>query len=64
MMTTAIVKKWGNSQAVIIDRQVSKKMGLKEGQSVKIDIEPNVRISAFGKYKFLWPIERDRDREL
>ena len=65
MQTTAVVKKWGNSLGVVIDSKTTKKLGIKEGQEVKIDIEPNIRISAFGKFKFFkTPLERDRDREL
>lgn len=61
MLTTATVKKWGNSLGVIIDRQVSKKLGLKEGEQVQLDIEKNERISAFGKYPLLKSFERDHD---
>jgi len=61
MMATAVVKKWGNSLGIIIDSQTSKKIGLKEGQRVTIDIEPHVRTSAFGKYPFLKSFERDHD---
>ncbi len=62
MLTTAVVKKWGNSLGIIIDSQTSKKLRLKEGQQVHIDIEPTVRASAFGKYPSLKvPFERDHD---
>jgi antitoxin component of MazEF toxin-antitoxin module len=64
MLTTATVKKWGNSLGIVIDSQTSKKIGLKEGQAVNIDITPIKPVSAFGKYPNLKPIERDRDREL
>jgi antitoxin component of MazEF toxin-antitoxin module len=62
MLTTAVVKKWGNSLGIIIDSQTSKKIGLKEGQRVTINIEPHERVSAFGKYPQLKvPFERDHD---
>lgn len=61
MLTTAVVKKWGNSLGVIIDSQTSKKIGLKEGQQVTIDIEPHERISGFGILKTSKTFERDHD---
>jgi antitoxin component of MazEF toxin-antitoxin module len=64
VMTTAIVKKWGNSLGVIIGRPVSKKLNLRPGQRISMDLKPVARKSYFGILKgFDHPFERDKDRE-
>jgi len=59
--TTTEVKKWGNSFGVIIDRKTTKKLKLKEGQKISIDIVPREKISGFGITKGAKPFKRDRD---
>ena len=64
LQTTAVVKKWGNSLGVIIDRNASKKLGLKEGQQVSLEIVPKGKVSAFGITKGSRGFRRDHaDRE-
>ncbi len=59
--TTAEVKKWGNSFGILIKSEVSKKLGLKNGEKVSVDIVPKKRFSAFGILKTKKSFERDHD---
>lgn len=44
-------KKWGNSLSVVIPAEVARRIKLKEGQTVRIDIKLKNRIDAFGRFK-------------
>lgn len=59
--TTAVVKKWGNSFGILIKSNVSRKLELKTGEEVSIDIVPKKRFSAFGVLKTKKSFERDHD---
>ncbi len=48
VQTTAQVKKWGNSLGIIIDKKVSKKLGLKEGEKINLDIISKEKMKGFG----------------
>ena len=54
----AKVKKWGNSVGVIIESEATKKLGLKEGELIDMDIVPKKRIDAFGISKRTKPLTR------
>ena len=58
---TVEVKKWGNSFGVVIDSKTTKKLKLKEGQKISIDIVPKKRISGFGITKGAKPFKREFD---
>lgn len=61
VQVTAVVKKWGNSLGVIIDNSVSKKLDLKEGEKISLDILPKKRFSGFGILKTRERFEREHD---
>ena len=44
-------KRWGHSLGVIIPSEIAKKIKLKEGHTIEIDIRIKKRIDAFGKFK-------------
>ncbi len=44
-------KKWGNSFGVVIPAAVARKIKLKEGQTLKIEIRLKKRINAFGRFR-------------
>lgn len=58
---TAVVKKWGNSLGVIIDNKVSKKLGLRAGEKISLDVSSKKRFSGFGLLKTNEKFERDHD---
>jgi len=43
-----VIKKWGNSLGMIIENKVTKKLDLKEGENIDVDILLKRRISGFG----------------
>ena len=55
MYNMAIVKntakRWGHSLGVIIPSEIAKKIELKEGQTLEIDIRIKKGIDAFGRFK-------------
>lgn len=44
-------KKWGNSFGVLIPREIARKINLKEGQILQIEVKLKKRIDAFGKFR-------------
>jgi bifunctional DNA-binding transcriptional regulator/antitoxin component of YhaV-PrlF toxin-antitoxin module len=62
-MTEAKVKKWGNSLALIIPKEVAKIEDIGEGDTVKIEVSKEKRIDGFGIWKGLNlpPFKRDLD---
>ena len=45
------IKKWGNSYGFIIPAEIVKMRNLKTGQTLKIKIEPKIRVDAFGIFR-------------
>lgn len=43
-------RRWGNSFGIIIPAEIARKISLKEGQTVEIEIRLKKRIDAFGKF--------------
>ncbi len=60
---TVETKKWGNSIGVIIPREVAKRLDLKPGEKLGIDVEKKERVDFFGvaRGKGLRPFERDHN---
>jgi len=50
-MAETKIKKWGNSLALIIPREITKLEDLNEGDIVKMDISKEKRVDAFGIFK-------------
>ena len=50
-MAETKIKRWGNSLALIIPRDIAKREELNEGDVVKIDILKERRVDAFGMLK-------------
>ena len=50
-MTETKIKKWGNSLALIIPREIAKVEDLNEGDIVKMEISKGKRLDAFGIFK-------------
>jgi len=45
------IRKWGNSLALIIPREITRLEDLSEGDIVKMDISKEKRVDAFGMFK-------------
>jgi AbrB family looped-hinge helix DNA binding protein len=54
-------KKWGNSFGIIIPKDIAKKMNIKEGEKLKIDIITNKKIDGFGMFKKAKPFKEEKD---
>jgi len=50
-MTEAKIKRWGNSLALIIPKEIAKQEELNAGDVIKIDISKEKRIDAFGMFR-------------
>ena len=50
-MAEAKIKRWGNSLALIIPKEITKQEDLAEGDMVKIEISKEKRIDGFGILK-------------
>ena len=50
-MTETKIKKWGNSLALIIPREIAKVEDLNEGDIVKMEISKGKRVDAFGMFR-------------
>lgn len=57
-MTETKIKRWGNSLALIIPKEIAKQEELNAGDVVKIDISKEKRIDAFGMFKGAPPFSR------
>ena len=50
-MTETKIKRWGNSLALIIPNEITKREELAEGDMVKVEISKEKRVDAFGILK-------------
>ena len=50
-MTEAKIRKWGNSLALIIPKEITRLEDLSEGDIVKMDVSKEKRVDAFGMLK-------------
>ena len=50
-MTETKIKKWGNSLALIIPKEIAKREELSAGDTVKVDISKEKRVDAFGMFR-------------
>ena len=50
-MTEAKIKRWGNSLALIIPKEIVKREDLTEGDMVKLEVSKEKRVNAFGMFK-------------
>ncbi len=64
MPIEAELKAWGNSLGVIIPADEVKKLQLKKGDTVKIEVIKKKRIDGFGIAKGAGPFVRDPDRDI
>ena len=51
MITETKIRKWGNSLAMIIPKEITKQEDLNEGDIVKVDISKGKKIDGFGILK-------------
>ena len=51
MITETKVKKWGNSLALIIPKEITRLEDLNEGDTVKVEVSKEKRIDGFGILK-------------
>lgn len=61
MIAESTVKTWGHSLGVVIPNEIVKKMELKKGETVSIDLVKKKKIDAFGMCKGAKPFEREAD---
>jgi len=55
------LKEWGNSMGVILPAEKLKKLGLKKGDKVEIDIIKKKRIDGFGICKGAKPFKEEKE---
>ena len=55
------IKKWGNSLALIIPREITRIEDLNEGDMVKMDISKEKRVDAFGMFKGLPKFKEEKE---
>ena len=55
------IKRWGNSLALIIPKEIVKREDLTEGDIVKVEVAKEKRIDAFGMFKGGPSFKRDKD---
>ena len=60
-MAETKIKRWGNSLALIVPKDIAKHEDLREGDIVKIDISKEKRVDAFGMFKGGPSFTRDKD---
>ncbi|HIH16658.1 MAG TPA: hypothetical protein HA252_04605 [Candidatus Diapherotrites archaeon] len=53
------VKKWGNSLGLIIPREASKKLELREGKRVRVELTSAKFVDAFGLCRGLKPFKKE-----
>lgn len=66
MITESMVKEWGHSLGIIIPNEVVKKLDLKKGETLSVDLIRKQKIDAFGMFKHAKPFKREidhRDKE-
>ena len=56
----AIVKKWGNSLAIVIPMWITKKLDLIEGKRIDIDLRVKERVDGFGLCRGAKPFEEEK----
>lgn len=57
-----VVKRWGNSLAIIIPKSVTKRLGVKEGKKLAVEIKAKKRIDAFGILKGARGFREEKDK--
>jgi len=55
------IKEWGNSMGVILPSDKLKKMGLRKGDRIEIEIIMKKRIDGFGITKGAKPFEEEKE---
>ena len=60
-MAEAKVRKWGNSLALIIPKEIARIEDLDEGDIVKMEVSKEKRVDGFGMFKGIGPFVRDKD---
>lgn len=55
------LKEWGNSIGVILPSEKLKRMGLKKGDKIEIEIVMKRRVDGFGIAKGAKPLEREKE---
>ena len=58
-MAEAKIKKWGNSLALIVPKDIVRQEEIDEGDIVKVEILKNKRVDAFGIFKGSPPFSRE-----
>ena len=58
-MVATKVKKWGNSLGIIIPAEEIKRVKIKEGDTIDVEVVKKDRVSAFGKYKGIGGFKRE-----
>ena len=53
-------RKWGNSFGILIPAEIARKIKLREGQTLEIQIRLKKRIDAFGKFKKAKPFKEEK----
>lgn len=59
MFIKAEAKKWGNSLGIVIPKEAVKKLGIKKGQQMDIEIKAKKKIDGFGIAKGAKPFEEE-----
>ena len=57
------IKRWGNSLGMVIPAKALRKLGIKEGELVDIDIRKKEKIDGFGTFAGARPFKEEKEHE-
>ena len=60
-MAETKIKRWGNSLALIVPKEIAKHEDLSEGDIVKIEISKEKRVDGFGMFRGIPKFKEDKE---
>ena len=60
-MAETKIKRWGNSLALIIPREIAKREELNAGDVVKVEVSKEKRVDGFGMFKGIPKFKEDKE---
>jgi len=63
MHISSEIRRWGNSLGLVIPAKIARKLGIKEGESVDVDIRKKTRVDGFGIFSGERPFREEKEHE-
>ena len=60
-MAETKIKRWGNSLALIIPKEIAKREELNAGDVVKVEVSKEKRVDGFGMFKGIPKFKEDKE---